>query len=71
MHFDRFAPVVEIEREPFVNWYRNKRADGLAARKSEDFSKKFGRGELVVRGNDGVVEGDGHDWTPDFSFLKK
>jgi len=61
MHFHGVAAIVEIKSGVFVDRDWNERTVGIAAGETEDFSEEFGGSEFVVRGDDGVVEDNGHD----------
>src|SRR5262249_19244589 len=64
----RSAPILrlvgEVERQAIVDLHLREVARARLDRQSEDVCEEPGRGDLVFRGDDGVVESDGHDPPP-------
>jgi hypothetical protein len=55
-----FVVVIEVEREPLVHAHRSEISIRAFIVKAEDPCEKLGRGFLVVRRHDRVIELDGH-----------
>src|SRR5215469_15926143 len=54
------AALVEIERQPVIDLHRCEMRMRALVFEPEDTGEELGRGDFVVRRDDGVVEDDGH-----------